>query len=102
MQHCHGFWLKIPIETRIKIINWIRKHLNVIQSPLRDDTLLVPNPTGTPKNILNAKLLSQVPVRELHNNLYYPMMGLGDLVIDEDGNHLVLGTVFCASLMNSK
>ena len=57
VQQRHRFWSKISIKTRIKIINWIRKHPNVIQSPLQDDTLLVPNPTGRPKKIRKAKLL---------------------------------------------
>ena len=39
-----------------------------------------------------------MPVRELHNDLYCPTMGLGDLVIDEDGNPLISDTVFCALL----
>ena len=100
MKSQDGFWTKVPIETRIEIVNWIKKHPNVIPSPIQDDTLLVPNPIpgGRPKKIPMAKLLLQVPVRELHNDLYCPTIGLGDSVVDELGNPLVSNTVFRALL----
>ena len=38
-------------------------------SPIKDDSVLVPDPVDPTKKVKKNKLLLQVSVRELHNNL---------------------------------
>ena len=40
------------------------------------------------------KLLLQCSVRELHNDLYCPILGLGNKVTDDNGDRLVSDTMF--------
>ena len=44
--------------------------------------------------ICKSKLILRCSIAELHADLYYPTMGLGNGVIDKDGKHLVSDTIF--------
>ena len=93
-----GFWTKVSVQLRAKIMSWIYSHHHVIHSPIARDTLWVtdPNNPGGDK-IRKNKLLLQCSVRELHSDLYKPTgIGLGDLVRDENGKPLISDTVFRA------
>ena len=93
-----GFWTKVSVQLRAKILSWIYSHHHVIHSPIARDTLWVtdPNNPGGDK-IRKNKLLLQCSVRELHSDLYKPTgIGLGDLVRDENGKPLISDTVFRA------
>jgi hypothetical protein len=60
--------LKVDENLRKLLDSWIRNHEMVVESPIKDETLLVLNPvTGIKER--KAKLLLCVPVRELHNDL---------------------------------
>ena len=60
---------KVTAELHAEFLVWLDKHNMVIQSPLASDTLLVPDGTtsGVKKRV--NKILLQIPVRELHNDL---------------------------------
>jgi hypothetical protein len=61
-------FLKVNVNLRKLLDTWIRNHEMVVESPIKDETLLVLNPlTGIKER--KAKLLLCVPVRELHNDL---------------------------------
>jgi hypothetical protein len=65
----------------------------VIQSPLAADTLLVSDPENPGSKKRMNKILLQIPVRELHNNLVStdPLKGLPG-VRDCSGNILISDT----------
>ena len=50
-----------------KVISWIRNHQHVVQSPIQSDTIIKTDSQGTKTRV--PKLLLEIPVRELHNNL---------------------------------
>ena len=97
IQSRHGFWQKVDQATRLVIDKWIRNHPHVIFSPQKDDTVEVRDPF-TGNVVRKTKLLLQIPVRELYQDLYNPGTGHDDLVRDSDGKHLVSDTMFCALL----
>ncbi|OEU18324.1 hypothetical protein FRACYDRAFT_236601 [Fragilariopsis cylindrus CCMP1102] len=84
---------KVTPELHVEFLRWLDNHNMVIQSPLASDTLLVPdaNNPGTKKRI--NKILLQIPVRELHNDLIDadPLIGLAS-VRDCAGNILISDT----------
>jgi hypothetical protein len=98
VKSCKSFWTKVPQETRNMILDWIYKHPDAIHSPLHDDTLLVPDPTDATKKVRKNKVLLQVSVRELHNDLYCPTIGLGDADKDKNGDNLISDTMMRALL----
>ncbi|OEU07188.1 hypothetical protein FRACYDRAFT_251490 [Fragilariopsis cylindrus CCMP1102] len=69
---------KVTPELHAEFLRWLDNHHMVIQSPLASDTLLVPDGTtsGVKKRV--NKILLQIPVRELHNDLIDadPLVGL--------------------------
>ncbi|OEU12947.1 hypothetical protein FRACYDRAFT_243199 [Fragilariopsis cylindrus CCMP1102] len=69
---------KVTPELHMEFLHWLDRHNMVIQSPLASDTLLVPDGTirGVKKRV--NKILLQIPVRELHNDLIDadPLIGL--------------------------
>jgi hypothetical protein len=80
----------IKPETRKAICNWVVNHPNVVHSPIASDTILV-------KNLLNektrvGKLLLEIPVRELHNQLVADDTGLAEARQQITGKVLVSDT----------
>ena len=88
-----GFWSKIDMKTRLSVDGWIRNHHHVVHSPIVRDTLLVLDFQSN-KIVRKNKLLLQCPVRELHSDLYSPIIGLGNTVRDKKGKHLISDTMF--------
>ena len=88
-----GFWSKIDMKTRLSVDRWIRNHHHVVHSPIARDTLLVLDFQSN-KIVRKNKLLLQCPVRELHSDLYSPIIGLGNTVRDKKGKHLISDTMF--------
>jgi hypothetical protein len=64
-------WLghqKLTDEIKEKVVQWIRSHEHVVESPLFGDTILKKDrETGEKRRV--PKLLLEIPVRELHNSL---------------------------------
>jgi hypothetical protein len=63
---------KVTPAIRSKVLDWIRSHEHVINSPIYNETLLIKDPETSVKKRV-AKLLLEIPVRELHNNLVAPV-----------------------------
>ena len=63
---------KVTLVIRSKVIDWITSHEHIINSPIYNETLLINDPETSKKNRV-AKLLLEIPVRELHNNLVAPV-----------------------------
>jgi hypothetical protein len=61
--------LKITREVIATVQCWITEHLMVVDSPISNDTLLIFDETTGKKTKRVGKLLLQIPVRELHNDL---------------------------------
>ena len=59
---------KVTEEIRMALHEWIFAHPRVVNSPIANDTLLVLNPQ-TGKKERTGKLLLEISVRELHNDL---------------------------------
>jgi hypothetical protein len=62
---------KITLAMRVEIIKWIINHDNVIHSPIANDALLVKGDDGVKPRV--GKLLLEIPVRELHNEMVAPV-----------------------------
>jgi hypothetical protein len=65
-------------------------HPHIINSPIAKDTLLVMNAQGVKERV--SKLLLEIPIRELHNDLMLPPRegGLAD-TWDNSGNVIISG-----------
>jgi hypothetical protein len=89
--------LKVNENLRKLLDNWIRNHDMVVESPIKDETLLVLNPsTGIKER--KAKLLLCVPVRELHNDLVKePPIGLAEA--KDANNKCVISDTMLRSLL---
>jgi hypothetical protein len=69
-QRRHYSKIKNTLKERLDI--WIREHPNVRPSPITSDTLLVKNKvTGEKERV--GKLILEIPVRELHNDMLLPV-----------------------------
>ena len=88
-----GFWKKVDDHTRVIIDAWIRNHQHTIHSPLKDDTVNVPD-VQKKTIVKKTKLLLQCSIRELHLDMYKSKIGLGPLVLDDQGKPLVSDTMF--------
>jgi hypothetical protein len=83
---------KIDVATRQQLDTWIRNHSMIVNSPLKDETLLVKDPF-TGERLRKTKLLLCLPIRELHNDLYKdPPVGL-PTAIDNNGKQLISDTM---------
>ena len=80
-------------QLKEEFLDWLEEHNMVIQSPIANDTLLVRDPNNPSRKIRVNKLLLQIPVRELHNDLLSedPNIGLKG-AIDHHGNVLISDT----------
>jgi hypothetical protein len=69
---------KVSCQLEEAFLKWLDNHNMVIQSPLASDTLLVSDPKNPGYKKRMNKILLQIPVRELHNNLLStdPLIGL--------------------------
>ena len=85
---------KISPELRSKVIDWLKKHPHIIQSPNFNDTLIVKDKSNNGIYIREQKYLHQISIRELHNDLLSdPPIGLSD-VYDKEGKPLISDTAF--------
>jgi hypothetical protein len=84
---------KVSVELEEAFLKWLDNHNMVIQSPLASDTLLVSDPENPGNKKRMNKILLQIPVRELHNDLLStdPLIGLSG-VRDCSGNILISDT----------
>ena len=67
----HGKHKKVKEEERVKILDWVRAHPNVVNSPIARDTIICPDPTPEdPRRtaVRKNKLLLQCSVGELHSD----------------------------------
>jgi hypothetical protein len=93
VKQCKGF-TKITLEIREKLNDWILAHPHVIQSPITNDTLLIGNRnTGVTTRV--PKLLIEISIRELHNDLL-ELPGSGGLAEarDAEGKVIISYSVF--------
>ena len=81
-------WTKIDSDIRDAVHEWIRKHLMVIESPIMNDMVRIPDPQDNTKTIKTSKLLLSISVRELHNN----MVKLLDVAKSPAGDVLISDT----------
>jgi hypothetical protein len=83
---------KISNEIKEKLDIWVREHPNVRPSPITRDTLLVKNKvTGEKERV--GKLLLEIPVRELHNDMLLPVNKGGFAgAFDENGSVIISDT----------
>jgi hypothetical protein len=88
----HKDFSKVTPVIKETLNQWVRDHPNVRPSPITQDTLLVKNPSTGLKE-WRGKLLLEIPVRELHNDMLLPISegGLAG-VRDEDGKIIILDT----------
>ena len=79
---------KITATVQANLRQWILDHPHVINSPIAKDTLLVRNSEGIKERV--SKLLLEIPIRELHNDLILPPRegGLAD-ARDDSGNVII-------------
>jgi hypothetical protein len=60
---------KVSAQSEGAFLKWLDNHNMVIQSHLASDTLLVSDPESPGNKKRMNKILLQIPVRELHNDL---------------------------------
>jgi hypothetical protein len=81
---------KINPEIRKAICDWIVNHPNVVHSPIASDTILVKTSENEKTRV--GKLLLEIPVRELHNQMVEADTGLLDARDPTTGKVLVSNT----------
>ena len=79
-------WTKVDEELLKKIHAFVRNHPHVVQSPLANDMATVKDESGLPIKV--PKLLLQIPIRVLHNDLLKKLPEARD----SDGKALVSDT----------
>ena len=62
-------WTKVDLALRNAVHDWIRKHPMVVESPIMNDMVRIPDPNDETKTIRTSKLLLSISVRELHNDM---------------------------------
>ena len=106
MKVCNSLWTKkkrkghSKINEQIKrnLYTWITRHPQVVQSPISNDCLKVVLDDQTEPQLV-PKLLLQVSVRELYNNLVSDPNGGGlKGARDEDDNIIISDSTFCSLL----
>ena len=79
---------------------WIGNHPQVLNSPISDDTLLVPDHKKPGKKFGVSKLLLQVSICEIHNDLIYEsIIYLLKKAIDESSGKILVSDTALRSLM---
>jgi hypothetical protein len=89
---------KVSPEIRSKFLEWFMAHPYVVESPISNETVLVHNLLTGAKERVN-KLLLQISIRELHNDMLLPpdQGGFVD-AWDESGNPRISDTALRALL----
>ena len=74
--------MKVSDEDRAKIVQWVKDHPDVVASPIRRDTVWCKAPTleDPKRKVKRNKLLHTISVREMHNGLFKPEIGLPEIV----------------------
>jgi hypothetical protein len=80
---------KITPEIREKLNHWILAHPQVVQSPITSDTLLLPD-RETGLTICVPKLLLEISIRELHNDLIAPPKSGGLAEARDAEGHVII------------
>ena len=62
-------WRIMCPNVKAKSHDYIRRHPNVIVSPIKGDTVTIADPSDASKKIKVPKRLRQISIRELHNDL---------------------------------
>ena len=76
---------KISDDLKKRVVNWLTDHPRIIQSPLANDVLLIKNPENPKQKIPVPKLLREISIRELHNDLISKTSsGLKEVYDDND------------------
>jgi hypothetical protein len=79
-------------EMRAKLHVWVLNHPHIVDSPIARDTLLIKDPE-TRKKLRTGKILLEVSVRELHNDLLdLPANGGLDCVRNAEGKVIIRDT----------
>ena len=81
-------WTKVDSNLVEIVHKWIRRHPHVIESPIANDLVKVPDKTDPTKTVKTNKLLLQISIRELHNDLVREIPE----ATDPDGNVLISDT----------
>jgi hypothetical protein len=84
---------KVSWQLEEDFLKWLDNHSMVIQSPLASDTLLVSDRNNPGSKIRKNKILLQIPIRELHNDMMSDdtLIGMKG-VRDCEGNILISDT----------
>jgi len=91
-------WQKISQDVRDKVYAWIVDHEMVVESPIANDALLKLNlVTGEKERV--PKLLLQIPVRELHNDLLKPVEEGGLLEARDNNGRALISDTALRSMM---
>ena len=82
---------------------WIGNHPQVVNSPIPNDTFLVPDPERPGKKIRVYKLLLQISIRELHNDLISEssIYQLKEAIDETTGKPLISDTALRALMPNN-
>ena len=82
--------MKVCKEDRAKIVQWVKDHPDVVASPIRRDTVWckAPTPDDPKRKVKRNKLLRTISVRELHNDLFKPEIGLPEIVLKDGAKQL--------------
>jgi hypothetical protein len=67
LRRCWKGHRRVTDEVKQKVIGWIKSNEHVVESPIFGDTIFKKYPNGEKQRV--PKLLLEVPVRELHNDL---------------------------------
>ena len=87
-------YCKITPELRESIIKWLHDHPHIISSPIYNDTLLFKDSSKLNSVTRVGKMLRQISMRELHNDLLSkPPIGLSE-VYDKSGIPIISDTSF--------
>ena len=62
-------WRKVDAKLKETTYDFIYRHPNIIASPIAGDTVTVPDPADSNRKIKVQKMLRQISIRELHNDL---------------------------------
>ena len=81
-------WTKVDSNLMEIVHKWIRAHPHVIESPLANDTVKVPDKNDPTKKVKTNRLLLQISIRELHNDMLEQLPE----VKDAEGNVLISDT----------
>ena len=93
---------KVTPELIDYLHEWIVNYPQVVNSPISNDTLLVPNHKQPGKEIRVSKFLFQISINELHNNLIsnISIYQIKEEIEEKTGKPLIIETALCAPMTN--